>query len=331
MQYYDSDKKIPVFGFGARLPPHLNVVSHCFALNGDIFSPEVLGISGVLEVYRKTLSEIAFHGPTVFSELISTVIHYASAEELTQENQQYFILLIITDGEINDIDNTINEIIRSGKFPISIVIVGVGNDDFKNMSMLDADEEPLKNKKTGEVMTRDIVQFVPYSKLKADPEALAREVLCEIPYQLVDFMENKNIKPNILSKTEEDEFFRKKHEKVVSGCNDDLEFLEKERKKFINSIIHLGFEEKIITKALKNGIACKSIELAIELINYSINPKRKYLKDLKFELCKKCCEKKNNCFNESCGHFISCNNCIQYYDKCLICRTPIVNWKIIDI
>ena len=41
LQYYDSDKKIPVYGFGAKLPPYHDIVSQCFALNGNIFDPEV--------------------------------------------------------------------------------------------------------------------------------------------------------------------------------------------------------------------------------------------------------------------------------------------------
>lgn len=39
LQNYDSDQMFPVYGFGGKLPGKDNV-SHCFALNGDIFSPE---------------------------------------------------------------------------------------------------------------------------------------------------------------------------------------------------------------------------------------------------------------------------------------------------
>ncbi len=39
LQYYDSDKEITTYGFGAKVSPQASV-SHCMALNGDIFSPE---------------------------------------------------------------------------------------------------------------------------------------------------------------------------------------------------------------------------------------------------------------------------------------------------
>jgi hypothetical protein len=41
--------------------------------------------------------------------------------------------------------------------PLSIVIVGVGNADFSQMDVLDADSEPLFSKKYNRFMSRDIV------------------------------------------------------------------------------------------------------------------------------------------------------------------------------
>ena len=63
--------------------------------------------------------------------------------QVTQINQKYNILLIITDGVINDMQKTIDEIVRGSKLPLSIIIVGVGAADFESMDQLDADETPL--------------------------------------------------------------------------------------------------------------------------------------------------------------------------------------------
>ena len=91
------------------------------------------------------------------------------------------ILLIITDGIINDMQKTIDEIVRGSSLPLSIIIVGVGSADFSSMDVLDADDEPLYSKKYKKYMAADIVQFVPYSEFKNDPRLLAKEVLEEIP------------------------------------------------------------------------------------------------------------------------------------------------------
>jgi len=46
---------------------------------------------------------------------------------------RYYILLIITDGIIDDLEQTIDEIIEACSLPLSIIIVGVGNEDFEAM------------------------------------------------------------------------------------------------------------------------------------------------------------------------------------------------------
>jgi len=44
LEHYDSDQKFPLYGFGGKLKGAPNKASHCFALNGNIFDPEVAGI-----------------------------------------------------------------------------------------------------------------------------------------------------------------------------------------------------------------------------------------------------------------------------------------------
>ena len=42
-------------------------------------------------------------------------------------------LLLFQDGEITDMDTTVDTIVAASKLPMSIVIVGVGGANFKNM------------------------------------------------------------------------------------------------------------------------------------------------------------------------------------------------------
>jgi len=67
------------------------------------------------------------------------------------------ILMIITDGIINDMQKTIDEIVRGSSLPLSIIIVGVGEADFSSMDILDADDEPLYSNKYKKYMSSDIV------------------------------------------------------------------------------------------------------------------------------------------------------------------------------
>jgi hypothetical protein len=57
LQYYDSDKEIPTYGFGAKVNQSA-AASHCFALNGDIFAPECNGIDGVIQAYKNALNNV---------------------------------------------------------------------------------------------------------------------------------------------------------------------------------------------------------------------------------------------------------------------------------
>lgn len=79
--------------------------------------------------------------------------------------QQYFILLIITDGVISDMEETRHAVVQASKLPMSIIIVGVGNADFAAMEFLDGDNRRLRSH-TGEEAARDIVQFVPFREFR---------------------------------------------------------------------------------------------------------------------------------------------------------------------
>ncbi|XP_025417468.1 copine-5-like isoform X2 [Sipha flava] len=196
IQDYDSDKMFPALGFGARIPPHGNV-SHEFFLNLQASDPYCAGIEGVLNAYHHCIRSVQLYGPTNFSPVINHVAKFAQAY---QDGSQYFILLIITDGVITDMLHTKQAIIRASSLPMSIIIVGVGNADFESMEELDADTVPLEV--NGVRAARDITQFVSFNDFlsydnpavaKAD---LAREVLAEIPNQIVGYMKSKNIIPN---------------------------------------------------------------------------------------------------------------------------------------
>ena len=78
---------------------------------------------------------------------------------------------------------------------MSIIIVGVGSDDFESMDILDADEVPLYSQRYKKNMEADIVQFVPFREFKNNPSELAKQTLEEVPGQLLNFMKKQNIQP----------------------------------------------------------------------------------------------------------------------------------------
>lgn len=197
---YDTDKLFPVLGFGARLPPD-GKVSHEFFVNGHPSNPYCEGISGVLSAYRECLNRVQLFGPTNFAPIIR---HVGNIARGFMNGSQYFILLIVTDGIITDMDQTKKAIVEAANFPMSIIIVGVGEADFSAMEELDGDTVRLTDCR-GNKACRDIVQFVPRRNFvgveSSTPQLsskllLAQEVLAEIPGQFLSFMKMNSIVPN---------------------------------------------------------------------------------------------------------------------------------------
>ena len=189
---YDKDKMVSAYGFGAKL--HKSYVSHCFPLNGNDKNPEVYGIDGVMEAYKETLSKVELWGPTIFAGVIRNASKIAK-EEMEKNPYKYFVLLILTDGEINDMRDTTDAIVEAANdLPVSIVITGIGDADFSNMDELDGDDDALKST-SGVKAQRDIVQFVPFNKYSKKPQLLAQETLAEIPEQVSEYMFMKGISP----------------------------------------------------------------------------------------------------------------------------------------
>ena len=106
----------------------------------------------------------------------------------------YHILMILTDGQIDDMEETKDALVEASFLPISVIIIGIGTGDFGNMDVLDADENPLfdKNRRKAD---RDLVQFVPFNNFKDNPQRLAEEVLEEIPRQVVEYYQHQKIEP----------------------------------------------------------------------------------------------------------------------------------------
>ncbi|XP_022069659.1 copine-3-like isoform X2 [Acanthochromis polyacanthus] len=194
IQDYDSDKMFPAFGFGAQIPPTWQV-SHEFPINFNPSNPFCAGIEGVVSAYQQCLPQVKLYGPTNFSPIINHMAHFGRQALQQQTASQYFVLLIITDGVITDMDETRSAIVRASQLPMSIIIVGVGGADFSAMEFLDGDDGILRSA-AGEPAMRDIVQFVPFRQFQnAGTPALAQSVLAELPDQVASFFNLFDLKP----------------------------------------------------------------------------------------------------------------------------------------
>ncbi|KAK1360337.1 putative C2 domain, von Willebrand factor, type A, copine, protein BONZAI [Heracleum sosnowskyi] len=193
IQFYDSDRLFPAWGFGGKTFD--GAISHCFNLNGSPNGIEVEGVEGIMAAYAKALNNVSLAGPTLFGQVINKAAELAG-QSASNDYRKYFVLLIITDGVVTDLQETIDAIVRASDLPFSILIVGVGNADFKQMEILDADNGiPLKSSNNGRMATRDIVQFVPMREMHGGQISVVQSLLEELPGQFLTHMRSRNIKP----------------------------------------------------------------------------------------------------------------------------------------
>lgn len=192
LQFYDSDKRFPAWGFGAR--PIDGPVSHCFNLNGSSHYCEVEGIQGIMMAYTSALLNVSLAGPTLFGPVISNAALIAS-QSLANGGRKYFVLLIITDGVVTDLQETKDALVKASDLPLSILIVGVGGADFKEMEILDADKGERLENSAGRVATRDIVQFVPFRDVQSGEISVVQALLSELPTQFLTYMRTRDIQP----------------------------------------------------------------------------------------------------------------------------------------
>ncbi|KAJ6974443.1 hypothetical protein NC653_030521 [Populus alba x Populus x berolinensis] len=192
MQFYDSDRRFPAWGFGGKTPA--GTVSHCFNLNGSA-NFEVEGVEGIMDAYATALHNVSLSGPTLFGPVINTAAQIAG-RSVSNNNGKYLVLLIITDGVITDMQETKDALVRASDLPLSILIVGVGGADFTQMEILDADNGERLQSSTGRVATRDIVQFVPMREVNSGQISVVQALLEELPGQFLTYFRSRDIKPH---------------------------------------------------------------------------------------------------------------------------------------
>ena len=82
------------------------------------------------------------YGPTLFAPCLKTVVEYIKS---LQHEPIYHVYLILTDGAIHDLEPTIDLLVEASRLPLSVIIVGVGNENFFQMEVLDGDSAALRS------------------------------------------------------------------------------------------------------------------------------------------------------------------------------------------
>ncbi|XP_058218415.1 E3 ubiquitin-protein ligase RGLG4 isoform X2 [Rhododendron vialii] len=178
---FDEDNLIPCFGFGDSTTHDQEV----FSFHND-HSP-CHGFEEVLACYKKIVPNLRL-----------SVVE-AAVDIVEKSGGQYHILVIVADGQVTrsvntgdgelspQEDKTINSIVYASSYPLSIVLVGVGDGPWEDMKKFD-DKIPTRD--------FDNFQFVNFTTIMskdASPSeketAFALAALMEIPFQYLAALE----------------------------------------------------------------------------------------------------------------------------------------------
>lgn len=188
---HTSDQHIHMYGYGAKIA---GIESYAFPLTYDNTS-QLVGVADMLKSYRSSIRFIEPGKKNSLSTIIETAVSIAGQKMISIENQEYYILLILTSDEIYDMQQTINSIIKASALPISIIIAGIGNSSFRNISMLANDQQCLSSSK-GMTSERNILHFASLNEINNSCVEVSKKLLKNIPGDLLAYFKSREIPPN---------------------------------------------------------------------------------------------------------------------------------------
>ncbi|CAN1288752.1 E3 ubiquitin-protein ligase RGLG3 [Linum perenne] len=181
---FDEDNLIPCFGFGDASTRDQHVFS---------FYPDhrpCRGFEEALARYREIVPYLQLAGPTSFAPIIDAAI-----DIVEKSNGQYHVLVIVADGQVTrspsiprgscspEEQATVNSIVAASHYPLSIVLVGVGDGPWDAMKHFD-DNIPHR--------AFDNFQFVNFTKIMSENKETSKKeadfalaALMEIPCQYI--------------------------------------------------------------------------------------------------------------------------------------------------
>ncbi|CAA2991906.1 E3 ubiquitin- ligase RGLG4-like isoform X1 [Olea europaea subsp. europaea] len=179
---FDEDNLIPCFGFGDATTHDREV----FSFHSDHTSCH--GFEEVLACYKRIISNLRLSGPTSYGPVVD-----AAVDIVERSGGQYHVLVIIADGQVtrsvdtseNELSpqesKTIDSIVNASLYPLSIILVGVGDGPWEDMRNFD-DKIPAR-----EFDNFQFVNFTAIMSKQASPSqkeaSFALAALMEIPIQ----------------------------------------------------------------------------------------------------------------------------------------------------
>lgn len=235
---FTNDQFFHVSGFGAQSKAASNSSTSVFSIGK---SNKYRSDDLITELYNQNNINMIFPQKKILlSPLLNKIINDI---QIAYENNIYYVSFIFLSGDIDksDFKETINKIIISSYLPLSIIIIGVGDHNFKEME--EFFQKKHKYSSTGMEKNKDNVIFTTMKSHSSSSDALSF-CLKELRKQVIEFY--------LLIKysTEND---AKKNEDLLKGS--------------FNAFVSVIFEEKKKLKEEEKHVPLNPSKKSISTIN----------------------------------------------------------------
>lgn len=112
------------YGVGARTQEGNGLAVDICSMTGDFTDPFIENAEEALNCYHGTLAAVKIAGPVNYKAIVKFVCDMAQLDFGTAADpaniKNYYVLTILMAGLIDDIDDSVNEILRAADLPISV-------------------------------------------------------------------------------------------------------------------------------------------------------------------------------------------------------------------
>lgn len=352
----DEDNVIPVYGFGDELTG-----DHSLFTFSETSDPKAgFPFEGIRSRYRQVVRNVTMAGPTSFAPIINQAVNIVS------QTGEYHILVIIADGQVTrsvDIPphavsrnekETIDAITYASNFPLSIIMVGVGDGPWESMIYFDnylvhrrfdnfqfveyhvrqsrTASPRLKIVEAGSNLSIVVPPSLPAQKIASrfpTPQMretqFALQALMEIPdqYRVIKEMGYLGRGPGQLrSDMPRVEIFPSPLPPSPPAYHHSFNQYEESRPSQSNTPSAPTYSSSTVESSTVQGIPVAQAYQASATLNRQGSVAEAELARMQEELLCAICEDQRKNLVFQCGHE-TCERCGEFLDHCPICRQPI--------
>ena len=178
------------YGVGARTQKGTGPAVDICSMTGDYLDPYVESPEELRNCYDGSLGVIQISGPVNYKAIVKYVCDLAQLDYGTVADvssiRNYYVLTILMAGLIDDIDDSVNEILRAAELPISVQIIKIGG-----ISDSDNDFGTLieRTRPALEQCDRNFIDMHDFDRYKVKEKVSGSEFINEEKLQL-DLMRN---------------------------------------------------------------------------------------------------------------------------------------------